>query len=81
MNSERIEPCVTLLRSPAFGAPQSTSRTTGVFGGVLFNAVVVAKRVDPDIVYVDDTACLNAFMLPVVVMLARDASNNTHSIA
>ena len=53
-----------------------------VFSEAFFvNAVVVAKRVDLDIVYVDDTACVNAFMLPVVVMLARDASNNTHSIA
>ena len=53
-----------------------------VFSEAFFvNAVVVTKRVDTDIVYVDDTACVNAFMLPVVVMLARDASNNTHSIA
>ena len=53
-----------------------------VFSEAFFvNAVLVAKRVDLDIVYVDDTACVNAFMLPVVVMLARDAMNNTHSIA
>ena len=53
-----------------------------VFSEAFFvNAVVVTKRVDTDIVYVDDTACVNAFMLPVVVMLARDASNNTYSIA
>ena len=44
------------------------------------NAVLVAKRVDPDIVYVDDTACVNAFMLPVVVMLVRDEMNNTHAL-
>ena len=44
------------------------------------NAVLVAKRVDADIVYVDDTACVNSFMLPVAVMLARDAMNNTHAL-
>ena len=45
------------------------------------NMVVVSKRIDMDVVNVDDTACSNAFMLPVVVMLVRDASSNTHSVA
>ena len=53
-----------------------------VFSEAFFvNAGVVAKRVDPDIVYVDDSVCVNAFILPVVVTLARDTSGTVHAIA
>ena len=44
-------------------------------------AVLASKRVDMDVVYVDDTACTNAFMFPVVVMAVRDASHNVHAAA
>ena len=36
------------------------------------NAAIVSKNVDFDLVFVDDTACTNLFMLPVVVVLGRD---------
>ena len=45
------------------------------------NTVLVSKGLDMVVVYVDDTACVNCFMLPVVVMLTRDASSNVHAIA
>ena len=41
----------------------------------------MSERVDMDVVYVDDTASLNAFMLPIDVMLARDTSSTAHAIA
>ena len=37
------------------------------------NTKVCPICVDFDIVYVDDTACTNAFMLPVVVVLGATA--------
>mgnify|MGYP004550376427 CR=1 FL=1 len=53
---------------------------TNMFSEAFFvNAVLVAKRVGADIVYVDDTACVNAFMLPVVAMFVRDKMNNTRA--
>ena len=42
------------------------------------NAPIISKRVGFDLVYVDDTACTNAFMLPVVVVLGRDTSSSVH---
>ena len=42
------------------------------------NAKVCSMRVDFDLVYVDDTACTNIFMLPVVVVLGRDCSEHVH---
>ena len=54
---------------------------TNMFLEVFFvNAVLIAKRVDAGIAYIDGTACVNAFMLPVGVMLVQDAVNNTHAL-
>ena len=33
------------------------------------NTIVCSMHVDFDLVYVDDTACMNVFMLPVIVIL------------
>ena len=33
------------------------------------NSIVCSMHVDFDLVYVDDTACMNVFMLPVIVIL------------
>ena len=45
------------------------------------NTNVCSRRVDFDLVYVDDTACTNIFMLPVIVVLGRDCSNNVHVLS
>ena len=42
------------------------------------NTIVCSMHVDFDLVYVDDTACTNIFMLPVIVILGRDCSNLVH---
>ena len=44
------------------------------------NAALVAKRVSVNFVFVDDTACTNAFMFPLVAVLCRDASKATHAV-
>ena len=45
------------------------------------NAALVAKRVSVNFVFVDDTACTNAFMFPLVAVLCRDVSKATHAVA
>ena len=44
------------------------------------NTALVARRVPVSFVFVDDTACTNAFMFPLVAVLCRDASKATHAV-
>ena len=45
------------------------------------NSVLLAKRLEVEFVYVDDTSCSNDFYLPVISVLCRDMSNTVHAVA
>ena len=42
------------------------------------NSKICSMRVDFDLVYVDDAACTNIFMLPVVFVLGCHCSEHVH---
>ena len=45
------------------------------------NSALVSKSFVVDFVYLDDTSCVNVFSLPIVCVLCRDASSQTHTVA
>ena len=82
MNSEQARALRDVAGTSTLWSSTIHITDNNAFGEAFFvNTVVVSKGIDMDVVYVDDTACANAFMLPVVVMLVRDASSNAHAVA
>ena len=45
------------------------------------NTVLVSKCLEVNFVYLDDTSCTNAFSLPLMAVLCRDAALRIHTLA
>ena len=78
VRSDQISGQARALRDAArasdLWSPEVRLGDDNVFVEAFFsNAKVCSMRVDFDLVYVDDTACANIFMLPVVVVLGATA--------